>query len=120
MASFETGIDQPLDDHGHHQIAFAAALGSDQALQIELADHRQDGFDVTVGERLLRGEQVLGRNQRLIAQHAAQGFDLVLGPIGEVGQGALAGFLALAPAFAQEDGGRGVAVGDDVDVHANI
>src|SRR6516162_8328812 len=33
---------------------------------------------------------------------------------------ALAGFVAFAPAFAEEDGGRGVAVGDNGDVHADI
>ena len=42
---------------------------------------------------------------------------LSCGPVGEVGQGALAGFLALAEGLAEEDGGRGVAVGNDVDVH---
>jgi hypothetical protein len=36
--------------------------------------------------------------------------------VGEVSQGALAGFRALAPAFAEEDGGRGVAVGDGFDI----
>jgi hypothetical protein len=29
------------------------------------------------------------------------------------------GFLALTPAFAEQDGGRGVAVGDGFDVHGS-
>ena len=40
-------------------------------------------------------------------------------PIGEVGQGGLAGLAAFAPAFAQEDGGWGIAVGDGFDVHGS-
>ena len=72
---------------------------------------------MTVRTRLAGGEQILRRDQGLVAQQAAQGFDFLLGPVGEVGQGALAGLGALASAFAQEDGGRGVAVGDDIDIH---
>jgi hypothetical protein len=50
-------------------------------------------------------------------QEAAEGLDLVLGPMREIGERTLVGLFALAPAFAEEDGGRGVAVGDDLDVH---
>jgi len=52
-------------------------------------------------------------------QQAAEGVDFFLRPIGEVGQGALAGFVAFAPALAEEDGGRGIAVGDGLDVHGS-
>ena len=61
-----------------------------------------------------------GGDQHLAAQHAAQGFDLGRRPIGEVGQGALKGFFAFAPALAEEDGGPGVTVGDGFDVDGNI
>ena len=61
----------------------------------------------------------MGRDQGFVAQQAAEGLDFFLGPIGEVGQGALAGFVAFAPALAEEDGGRGVAVGDGFDVHGS-
>jgi hypothetical protein len=40
--------------------------------------------------------------------------------MGEVGDGAIVDFAILAEGFAEEDGGRGVAVGDDRDVHATI
>jgi hypothetical protein len=72
---------------------------------------------MAVRKGFLRGEQILGRDQALVAQQAAEGFDFLLGPSGEIGQGALAGFVPFAPGFAEEDGGRGVAVGDDIDVH---
>src|SRR5215469_17308819 len=75
---------------------------------------------MAVGQDLLGGEQIVGRDQGFVAQQATEGLDFLWGPGGKVGQGALAGFVALAPAFAEEDGGRGVAVGDDGDVHAYI
>jgi hypothetical protein len=84
---FRGGRDQPLDDRG------------------------QDGLDVAVGKGFLGGEQLLRRDRRLVAQQAAEGFDFCLRQMGEVGEGALADFRALAPAFAEQDGGRGVAVG---------
>src|SRR6516164_6544112 len=75
---------------------------------------------MAVGQGLLGGEQIVRRDQGFVAQQATEGFDFLRGPGGKVGQGALAGFVAFAPAFAEEDGGRGVAVGDNGDVHANI
>src|SRR5215469_2970472 len=75
---------------------------------------------MAVGQGLLGGEQIVRRDQGLVAQQATEGLDFLRGPGGKVGQGALTGFVAFAPAFAEEDGGRGVAVGDDGDVHANM
>ena len=40
---------------------------------------------MAVRQRLLRGEQIVWRNQRLIAQQAAEGFDFLVGPIGDIG-----------------------------------
>src|SRR3984957_4469319 len=74
---------------------------------------------MAVGQSFLGGEQILGRDEGFVAQQAAEGLDFFLGPIGEVGQGALAGFVAFPPALAEEDGGRGVAVGDGFDVHGS-
>jgi hypothetical protein len=39
--------------------------------------------------------------------------------MGEIGQGALVGFVAFAPAFAEKDSGWGVPVGDDGDIHVD-
>jgi hypothetical protein len=74
---------------------------------------------MAVRNGFLRGEQIVCGDQGLVAQQATKGFDFFWGPIGEIGQRALTGFLTLAPAFAEEDGGRGVAVGDDGDIHAH-
>jgi hypothetical protein len=45
-------------------------------------------------------------------QNAAECEDLGGGPIREVGESALDNFTVEAGALAQEDGGRGIAVGD--------
>src|SRR3984893_391268 len=72
---------------------------------------------MAVGQRFSARRQILRRDEGFVAQQSAEGLDFFLGPIGEVGQGALAGFVAFPPALAEEDGGRGVAVGDGFDVH---
>ena len=75
---------------------------------------------MAMGQGLSGGKQIVGGDQGFVAQQATEGLDFLRRPGGKVGQGALASFVALAPAFAEEDGGRGVAVGNDGDVHANI
>jgi hypothetical protein len=72
---------------------------------------------VAVGKGLLGGEELLGRDQGFVAQQSPQGFDLLRRPMGKIGQGPLDGLLAFAPTLAQEDGGRGVAIGDSFDIH---
>src|SRR5438874_9590112 len=62
-------------------------------IQLEPADHLQDGFDMAVRDGFLRSEQVVWGDQGLGVQQAAEGLDFFFGPIGEIGQGALAGFL---------------------------
>src|SRR5260370_34135791 len=74
---------------------------------------------MAVGQCFLGREQILGRDEGFVAQQAAEGLDFLLGPIGEVGQGALAGFVGFGSALAEADGGRGVAVGDGFDVHGS-
>ena len=88
--------------------------------QAEFADRGEDGFDMAVRQSSLGGEQSLGRDEGLVLEQAAEGVDFWLGRMGEVGEGALAGFVALAPAFPEEDGGGRVAVGDGLDVHEII
>ena len=63
-------------------------------------------------------------NDRLLAQrqhdppleHAAQPLDVLRRPMGEVEQRALLYPAAVPKALAQQDGGRGAAVGDGLDV----
>ena len=41
------------------------------------------------------------------------------GPMGKVGDGAVADLAVLAKALAEQDGGRGVPLGDDRNLHAD-
>ena len=56
-------------------------------------------------------EQLVGVDQGFVFEHAPEALDLV-GPVGEVGQGAFMDLFTLTAAFAQEDGGGRVTVGD--------
>jgi hypothetical protein len=95
-------------------------LGGEEGIQAEFVHRHKDGFDVTVRESLVGAEQILRGDQGFVLQETAESFDFLFGPMGEVGQGALMGNRAFAPAFAEEDSGRGVAIGDCVDVHGSI
>jgi hypothetical protein len=50
-----------------------------QAIQLEPADHFQDGFDMAMRKGFLGGQQILGRDQALVPQQAAEGFDFFPG-----------------------------------------
>ena len=51
------------------------------------------------------------------AEGALEGLDAGGVPVGEIGEGALVDLAVLAEGLAEEDGGRGGAVGDGLDVH---
>lgn len=105
------GSDESLRDHGQHELAFAAGFGSDQRRHPELAHDTQDGFHMAMGARAGDDEDVLGADELLSAEEAAEGLDLLRGPVGEVGESALADLAFFAPGLAEEDGGWRVAVG---------
>ena len=64
-------------------------------------------------------KQGVARNQSFALENPSDRLDLIHWQRGEVGEGAFADASALAVGLAQQDGGRGGAVGDDVDVHAH-
>ncbi len=113
------GPHESFCDHGQDQVAFPARLGGDQRRQAELAHGTQYRLHMTVGGGALDGEDPARTDESLAAQHLAKRFDLGRGPIGKVGEGALADPLPLAPGLAQQDGGRGAAIGNVLNVHGN-
>ena len=91
----------------------------DESRKLEAAEGLKDGLDVTVGEGAFDDEEFIGVNERDVLEDEAEKLDLILRPVGDVGDGAFADAFALAPAFAQEDGRAGITVGADVDIHGN-
>ena len=104
----------------HHPLALRAGSGRKDALQAQLAHGAEHRGDMTVGLGADDVEGVLGADQGVALEQSAQGFDFGTGPVGEVGEGTFADALAFAPAFAEQDGGRGVPVGDDFHIHGNV
>ena len=89
----------------------------DESRKLEAADDLEDGLDVPVGEGAFDDEELIRVNERDVLEDEAETLDLVPRPAGDVSDSAFADAFALSPAFAQEDGGAGIAVGDNVDVH---
>src|SRR5213592_4469801 len=74
---------------------------------------------MSVGKGALDGDQFLHADQALIGQHAAEGLDPLLRPIGEVGHSALDHALPLATSLPEQNRGTRAAVGHALDVHGN-
>ena len=117
---FRAGVDDPGDDHRQHAPALGRVRAGDRPVQAQLAQRPERGGDMAVGPRANDVEGVVeaGHRGAALEQHA-QALDQRRGPFGEVGEGAFPDLAALAPAFAQEDGGRRAAVWDGFDVHGN-
>jgi hypothetical protein len=92
-----------------------------ELVKLELAHDAKYGGHVAMGQGADYFECLLqARADGGVAlEDQAQGFDLFGGPVGEIGEGTIFDFAVLAEGLAQEDGGRGVAVGHDGDVHAD-
>src|SRR5713101_3193593 len=63
---------------------------------------------------------LIRRGHRLVAQHPPQRLDLRRRPIRQIGQRALLDLVAVAIAFAQQDRGWRIAIGNALDVHGEL
>ena len=110
------------EDSGDDKRDDALALGrggrGDEAVEAQLAHRPEHGGDMAVGEG---ADDVEGggevRDCGAAFEEDSEPFDEVGGPFGEVGEGAFTDLAGVAIGLAQEDGGRGVSVGDGFDVH---
>ena len=99
---------QPGQHQKQHQLAAAATAQGlrDAELLGDLLEHIQQGEDGSVaGQRV--GEMV-----ELAAQQPAQGRDTFGRPGGNVEQGTILDLAVLPERLSQQDGGRGVTIGD--------
>ncbi len=104
------------DRGGEGPLAGGAAV--EEPLEAQASGGSEGGGDMAVGPGAQDGEGVAHGGERNAAfQKDAQSLDDVLGPRGQVGEGALFDFAVFAEGLAQQDGGRGVTVGYPFDVH---
>src|SRR5262249_46475880 len=103
--------------HGDDQIAFATATRCQQRLEAETAHGDANGVHVAVVIRACRFEELAHRHQPFALERSTNCIYLLGRQRREIGQCALANLLALAERLAQQDRGRRVAVGHDVDMH---
>jgi hypothetical protein len=109
-------IDHPCHDHRHHQVPLLARAPRKQAFQTELGSGAEYGRHVPMRPAQLDLKRFGGWDQDFPAQRPPQDVDRLGREHREVGQGALLGLLADAVGLAQQNGGWGGAVGNDVDV----
>jgi len=119
---FGGGVEQARDQEGHDVIALGAGVGIEELVQVQLAQRAQGGGDMAVRERARDGKGLgeVGGSEGLALEEGAEGVDASGRPMGEVGEGAVFDFAVLAVGLAEEDSGRGVAVGDGSHVHAYL
>jgi hypothetical protein len=114
-------LDDPRHDHGHDQLGPALRSVRQHLVEPEPAHRPEHGGDVAMRQRTGDLEALGGeRHKNLSGEHPAQTLDLGLRPIGDVGERARLDLAALAIAFAQQDGGRRIAVGNARDVHDQL
>ena len=106
-----------LHDQSQHPVARGRPATAEDLRQADAVRHGQRRFHMPVRQGREHAPGLLGRHQRLVAQHAAQAVDLVCGPVGEIGEGAFDDPASLAVSFAEQDGGACAATGDAFDVH---
>jgi hypothetical protein len=122
-SEFGSGPDDAGHDHGDDQIALSAWSGVEDVLQVKVTQTTQDGGNMAMrqGARDVEG---VGQRGRGGSQRAGQGqaerFNLPRGEMSDVGDGASLDFAFKTIGFAEEDGGRGVAVRYGGNVHAYI
>ena len=113
------GVEQALGDHGEDAVALAGG-GGGRARRAGAAGGRPRGRVRRVREGGGDLKDLVGADEGLVAKEFAESLDFLGGPLGEVGESAFADLGTFAPAFAEEDGGGRVAIGDGLHAHGNI
>ena len=112
-------VDDAGDDWRDDEVAETASAPGDEGMQAELLEGAEHGRDVAVGPAADAGEGIVGIDELLTAEDAAQHVDRGGGLLGEVGEGALLDVAAVAVGLSEEDGGGRGAVGHALDVHVH-
>jgi hypothetical protein len=119
-AELRARIENSFGNHGEDQVAFARAFGGDDGVKSNATDGAEDGFDMSVGEGSLNGEDFLGREKLFASEEASEGFDVFRGQGGKIGEGTFSDFLSFAVGFPEQDGRWGPAIWHAIDIHVHI
>jgi hypothetical protein len=113
-----------IEDAGSNESADEIALGAmrtrEKIVKAEMTKGSEDRGDMAMREGSKNLKGLLASNQIFAFQEAAQEIDLSAGPGGDIGEGALVDLGADPNGFAEENGRRGVAIGDGLDVHGSM
>ena len=102
---FRAGVQQPLDDHGHDEVALARGFGGQQAFEAELAERTENSFNVAVGAGAFDQESFGGGHKGFAGERAADDVDEGIGQVGEIAEGFVFDLLAGAKGAAEQVGG---------------
>ena len=107
---------------GQDQIEFATGAFIDEPVELQFAQGAEDGGHVAVrtGADDIEGLRKRSTDGSSAPQDGAEGIDLSRGPMGDIGEGAVVDLAVESERLAEEDGGRGVAIGDGGHIHAYI
>jgi len=117
------GVEDAGGDHGDDEIAMAAGNRIEDGIELEIAQAPEDGRGVAV-RKGAGDEERIGQGRAAGRERASQGqaesMDLMNGQMREIGEGAALDLAVFAVGSAEEDGGRGHAVGHRGHIHAYI
>jgi hypothetical protein len=105
------------DHHGDDQIALGTRGAGEDGFQAGAPQSAESRGDVAVGGGAPNLEGVGRGDEGLAFEDATEGVNLGSRPSGEIGEGALDDFASGAGGLAEEDGGRGIAIGDGLHIH---
>lgn len=101
---FGSGIQKTLDQHGQHQIAFAAGLGTEEWRELEAAHGAQYGFDMTMRQGTQHVKSFGGREERFAGERTANDVDERGREMRDVAEGFMLDLIAEAEGAAEEVG----------------
>lgn len=88
-------------------------------LEAEFANHGENQLDMSVGHGTFDAKDLVDGKQPYPAQDKPERLDSLIVPIREIGQGLLDGPFPFPPSPAEQNGGAGATVGDDLNIHGS-
>jgi hypothetical protein len=115
-----TWVDDARGNESADQIALGATGTREQIVEAEMAKGTEDRGDMAMRERAEDMKGLVAGDQIFPLEDTAQEVDLRGRPGGKIGESSFVDLGAGADRFAEEDGRRRVAIGDDLDVHGSM